>query len=664
MRKKLVLLTILIASLLASLASPLLAQIKEPDTPFQIASVEAYRHCLELNDQLYLITGTIEYTSPPTNYTSAQSYTVRVMDGVTELGNTTFYPMHDNGYDYGLCSIYLTAAQVTAFTTALGHSPWNAVQTAYLQGNPTLHWLDTTAVTAMSGAIADDSGLLTNETAASNSAAIDDMTLMPAIGSVQVNDAYYFGSSGMFNILTLNISTAGSWTGTLAWEYWTGSQWTTVGFLTDNTARFTAGVGNYNVTFTCPSNWQPSVVSGLNLYWLRARVATFTAPLVTQPLGAQSWTNTLATPPSVNNSAITWHSSYTTIVATQTALTIRLRSLAQAIEDVWGGTADLIESIAGINKLTDSGEEYFTNSIANLRTMCPNLFADAMTTPDFSEQGYVRNFYMGGDDISNNAGGVNWFAQTFTPTSNYSINGVELKMFRVGAAPGVLTVGIRDTAALVPLTNGGGLPDRLTINGVLTDTVPGTLNANLFTTSTTGDWYHATFGADYPLVAGTLYAIVVRSAANFTGIRAVTVGTYAGGQACSSGNAGVGWIPTVPVGRDYLFAVHAAETYSTSYRDKLASRLVGTNLDMTWLATNLNTSRMWISTMIWFIFACLLPTFYVCKAVGTFKPATMVFAIMLPVGALAGFVYLELAVIAAFLFALATIYIFFYSKAG
>ena len=65
------------------------------------------------------------------------------------------------------------------------------------------------------------------------------MTLLPVLPVA--GDAYYFGSTGMFNILTLNIGQQGNWTGTYAWEYWNGSAWVVLTGLTDNTVGFTAG---------------------------------------------------------------------------------------------------------------------------------------------------------------------------------------------------------------------------------------------------------------------------------------------------------------------------------------------------------------------------------------------------------------------------------------
>lgn len=615
---------------------PVYAQISEPTGTFAVNQVEVYRNCLEELDQLYLITGTIEYTTTPTEYTVDQSYIVRLMNGAINLGNTTFYPYFDSGYDYGMCSIYFTAATAPA---------WMGAYTVQIQGNPTLHWLDSTATTAMGAAIADDGGVYTDETAAANNPAANDMTLLPVAPAV--NDAYYFGSAGMFNILTVNIGQQGNWTGTYAWEYWNGSEWVAVSGLTDNTVGFTAGTGPYDVTYDCPTDWQMTSVNGVSMYYLRFRVVTFAA-IVQQPLGTQSWTNTLTNPPTTETSTFSLWYDDGTISGTRDRLTTRLRALALLIENDWGVTVDLISEIAGENKLTAEGEEYFTNSIDNLRDICPDLFADVMTTPDFDEHAFVRDLYMSGDDGDQDVHGVNWYAQTFTTTSNYAMTGVWIKAMRVGN-PGNVTASVRATA--------GGLPTGA-------DLAAGTTNGNVFTTNVNGEWYEVSFTSDANLTINTMYAVVIRATAgnvnNYVGWRDDSTGNYAGGNGCVSVNSGVAWAAIGAGGTDFLFSVIARDAYSASYRDRLAARLIGTPLDMTDLATGMNMSRMWMSTMVWLVLACGIPSYWFCRQANSLKPATMIVAFIMPIGALAGFVYLEIAVLVGFFCGAAAVYAYFY----
>jgi len=139
---------------------------------------------------------------------------------------------------------------------------------------------------SMGGALADDGGVKTTETTASNNSTANDMTLLPAVPVA--DDAYYFGASDIFDLLRINIGTAGAGTWAIAWEYWDGDSWEAVSGLSDGTSGFTVS-GTQDVKFTLPSNWALKTESSLNLYWLRARVSSYTS-ITTQPKGTQSWT--------------------------------------------------------------------------------------------------------------------------------------------------------------------------------------------------------------------------------------------------------------------------------------------------------------------------------------------------------------------------------------
>lgn len=621
----------LVVTLFLSIVIPVLAQVHEPTGAFTIDSITVYRHAIEQNDQLYVITGTIEYTTNPATNVSNTFITRLKTAGGVELSNTTFYPFHDDGYDYGVCAIYFSAADVAAIPVG-----WNQPYTVHFEGNPTWQWLDTTAVHAMTGAVADDGGVLTDETAASNDAVANDMTLLPAVPAV--NDAYYFGSAGMFDILTVNIGTQGNWTGTGTWEYWDGDSWAVPNGLVDNTLDFEAGTGNYDVTYTCPDDWQQTTVNGVNLYWLRYRVATYTA-VVQNPLGTQSWTNTLDNPPAIQSSTIDWVDEGS-VTDAQQRITTDMTSLAYTIESDWGGAPGLIEVVAGQDVLTPAGEDYFENSIPNIRVICPDLFSDVVTTPDFDEDMIITDYLMGSDDVDYDVyGAANIYAQTYTPNQSYSIDGVWIKAYRVGA-PGNLVMSLRATLA--------GLPTGA-------DLITGTIDTNTFATTATGEWYWVTFTGDYAVTAGTVYAIVATAAAgnvnNHVAWRADNGNGYANGQACFFNGA----IWAAVANNDFMFCVTATNAYAMTYREQLANRLVGTRFDMTNLGSAFNLSRMWTSTIVWFIM-CAPVAWAICRENNSYKPLLLIIAILSPLGALAGFIYLEVALLIAFFFALAAIF--------
>lgn len=109
-------------------------------------------------------------------------------------------------------------------------------------------------------------------------------------GTPAVGDAVYFGSeNAKFGKITLALTTAGVGTWTVAWEYWNGSAWTALSGVTDGTTAFTATADTYDVTFTVPSDWAKNTVpTSINAYWVRARVATYSA-LTTLPQVGQGW---------------------------------------------------------------------------------------------------------------------------------------------------------------------------------------------------------------------------------------------------------------------------------------------------------------------------------------------------------------------------------------
>ena len=135
------------------------------------------------------------------------------------------------------------------------------------------------------GAGADDGGVQTDETVAAQNPTANDMTLLPV--APVVNDAYYFGFSRLWDLLWLNVGTAGVGVWTLAWEYWNGTAWTALSDVVDDTTAFTMA-GTKKVGFTRPGDWVLSTILTMNLYWIRARVSSLTG-MTTQPLGTQAW---------------------------------------------------------------------------------------------------------------------------------------------------------------------------------------------------------------------------------------------------------------------------------------------------------------------------------------------------------------------------------------
>ena len=136
------------------------------------------------------------------------------------------------------------------------------------------------------GAVADDGGSQTDQTTAANNDTTNDMTLLPSTPAV--NDAYYLGSLEIQSRIYINISTAGSGTWTIVWEYWDGSAWTALSNVTDGTTGFTVS-GINSINFTVPSNWATKTVASIaSVYWIRGRVSVYTSVSVS-PIGKRAF---------------------------------------------------------------------------------------------------------------------------------------------------------------------------------------------------------------------------------------------------------------------------------------------------------------------------------------------------------------------------------------
>jgi len=138
----------------------------------------------------------------------------------------------------------------------------------------------------LGGAVADDGGVQTDETAAANNDLVNDMTLLPAVPAV--NDAYYFGLGIQWNYLRLNIGTSGVGVYSLVWEYWNGVAWSALPDLSDGTNSFTLA-GWCEITFTRPADWAATTVGGISgFYWIRARVSSYDS-IIAQPKGTRAF---------------------------------------------------------------------------------------------------------------------------------------------------------------------------------------------------------------------------------------------------------------------------------------------------------------------------------------------------------------------------------------
>lgn len=237
---------------------------------------------------------------------------------------------------------------------------------------------------------------------------------------------------------------------------------------------------------------------------------------------------------------ITFPSPVYLIAATMYGLVVRATGAAAVTDVKWRADTSSPSYTGGSrNFSTNSGSSYTTDTTIDFMfitygSALPTQYDAFATTADTA-------FYYASKTV--------WSAQTFTPSSSYSINSVRVKMFRITSKPlpGTVTVSIRATSASKPtgadLASGTFDGDGL---GTGTDT-----NAS--------EWREVVLSSPLSLTAGTQYAIVVRATAaddtDEVGWASVTGGGYTGGAGNISSTSGVDWSTQT---YDFLFETYIA----------------------------------------------------------------------------------------------------------
>jgi hypothetical protein len=104
------------------------------------------------------------------------------------------------------------------------------------------------------------------------SAATGDVNPFPATEAT--NDYFCIGADSKFESLSIDVGTAGT-TGVVAWEYWTGSAWTALSGVTDNTNSFKNSGVNTVIWTDDTDDWDSTSLNDERpLYYVRARITT------------------------------------------------------------------------------------------------------------------------------------------------------------------------------------------------------------------------------------------------------------------------------------------------------------------------------------------------------------------------------------------------------
>ena len=325
---------------------------------------------------------------------------------------------------------------------------------------------------------------------------------------------------------------------------------------------------------------------------------------------------TAGTPPQVNHSVDSWFDD-----DVPDRFSARIRYIASQVEVDWGD--DLIDGPSGQQTLTNDGEEYFTNSIPNLKVVCPDIFGATYIEAGFEDSEYISDGWAGGDTTDRLIYGANWAAQSFTATADYTINRVEVKLRNVVGTPSAISVGI------YPYGNGSPNIASLLCNGTIT---------GVLDTFRQGVWYECSLGDGADLTALSEYAIVLSSPTsdvnNYAGWRRQDPGTYPDGTGLRSVDSGVNWLVGV---YDFMFITKAEDAYSGAEAMKREDRLIGGPFDMTAMATQWGMTRMQLSTTVYLILS-LCFAIACARWAGTYSIVFFLLALLQPIGWYAGFV--------------------------
>lgn len=115
-----------------------------------------------------------------------------------------------------------------------------------------------------------------NETTDFNSATANDVNV-PGHAEAEVDDFIAIGYTDPFTSITIDVGTVKTDVSTLVFEYWDGSDWTSLA-VTDGTTGFTVS-GSHAITWTEPTDWVSKKLSTDTeaYYYVRVRCSAFTS---------------------------------------------------------------------------------------------------------------------------------------------------------------------------------------------------------------------------------------------------------------------------------------------------------------------------------------------------------------------------------------------------
>lgn len=356
----------------------------------------------------------------------------------------------------------------------------------------------------------------------------------------------------------------------------------------------------------------------------------YTIQLVGNPL--VTWAS--GTPPETNKATFDlWYDD----PGASSRLALRMRVIANSLENTWSGV-DLIEGAAGERTLTADGEEYFTNSIPNLKMACPDIFGARQVDAVWGRTPHLMDYFTTGASTGTTTYSGYGLGQVFEATRQYRADGVAVYISRTGTPTVDATVNLclSDPAGYVgtPVATG-----TITVADVA-QTIP--------------EWHKVNWGEGYTVVRGTDYAVTLtlNGGSPTACLNWIYDSGYADGYAVhQAGTTSWSLFGT----NDFAFIIRSADAFEMQYSKELEDRLVGTIFDVEDAAEDLGISRMWLSSLLWIMLEVAFVVIISTRA-NSAKPVMALVFIMTPIGALAGFVYLWAAAGLTFVAALMFVY--------
>lgn len=129
-----------VVTMLLALWPAAASALNPPDT-FQIVGVTTWRHYLETDDLLVVIRYNAPYASPPSADID-ETIVARLMEGTTTHAASPPYAYYNQGYGYGVVTIYMSASEVSSAGITWGGTGYSV----RLDGNPAQSWTSYPAV--------------------------------------------------------------------------------------------------------------------------------------------------------------------------------------------------------------------------------------------------------------------------------------------------------------------------------------------------------------------------------------------------------------------------------------------------------------------------------------------------------------------------------------